>query len=126
MTEFIISGASFLVTAATAVIAAIKGKKNKTKAQKQNQLVSLAKIVQKIPSYISEAEEALGAGTGKAKLRYVLRELEIECLKVGIEFVEEQFKGEIESILKTPQKKTEMQKFKEINEQEKKAEQERL
>lgn len=105
MTEFIISGVSFLVTAATTIIAAIKGKKSKTKAQKQNQLVSLAKIAQKIPGYISEAEEALGPGKGKAKLRYVMRELEIECIKANIEFQEENLKVEIEKILETPQKK---------------------
>ena len=112
MTEFIISGVSFLVTAATTIIAAIKGKKSKTKtkeAKKQieekNKLVKLAKIAQKIPCFISEAEEALGTGTGKAKLRYVLRELEIECLKANIEFQEEDLKVEIERILETPQKK---------------------
>lgn len=74
---------------------------NKTKSKSQK-LVELAKVVQKLPGFIKEAEDIFGAGTGNAKMAWVLSKANMECLSKKIEFNEEQFKAEIENILKTP------------------------
>ena len=101
MIETITTWCSIAITAATTIIALIKIKKS----NKQTKLVSLAKIVQKIPEYIKEAESIFGSKTGQAKLRYVLNSLQVECLKANIEYQEEELKVEIENILSTPEKK---------------------
>ncbi len=75
------------------------------KKNKASKLVELAKIVQKLPEFIAEAEKIFGSGNGTAKLTYVLNKVQIECLKNKVEYNEEQFKGEIENILSTPEKK---------------------
>lgn len=77
---------------------------NKSKT-KSNKLVELAKIAQKLPGYIQEAEQIFGGKTGTAKLAYVLNKVQIDCITKNIEYNEEQFKGEIENILSTPEKK---------------------
>ena len=76
--------------------------KSKSKSQK---LVELAKIVQKLPGYIQEAETIFGTGTGTAKMAYVLNKVQLDCIQNKVEYSEEQFKGEIENILATPEKK---------------------
>lgn len=83
-------------------IVSITTNKSKTKSQK---LVKLAKIVQKLPGYIQEAETIFGAGTGTAKMAYVLNKVQLDCITNKVEYSEEQFKGEIENILSTPEKK---------------------
>ena len=80
------------------------------KKNKSDKLVDLAKVVQKLPEFIAEAENIFGAGNGNAKLAYVLNKVQIECLKNKVEFNEEQFKGEIENILRTPEKKVQNDK----------------
>ena len=87
-----------LITTAISIIA------NKSKSKNQK-LVELAKIVQKLPEYIKEAENIFGAQTGAAKLAYVLNKVQIECITNKVKYNEEQFKGEIENILSTPEKK---------------------
>ena len=82
------------------VISIIARKKNKSE-----KLVDLAKIVQKLPEFITEAEKIFGAGNGTAKMAYVLNKVQIECLKNNVTYNEDQFKGEIENILTTPEKK---------------------
>ncbi|UPW40907.1 hypothetical protein [Sigmofec virus UA08Rod_6125] len=99
--ELITTGCSIVITATTTIIAIVKAKKE----NKKSKLVKLAKIVQQIPGLIAEAEQTLGSGTGKAKLRYVLNAIQIECLKAQIEYKEDEIKVEIENILSTPQKK---------------------
>lgn len=86
------------------IILSIVYNNKKTKSQK---IVELAKVVQKLPGYITEAESIFGAGTGTAKMAYVLNKVQIDCLTSKIEYNEEQIKGEIENILATPEKKGE-------------------
>lgn len=99
---------TFWTTIATTAISIITtvisvfANKNKNKSQK---LVELAKIVQKLPGYIQEAETIFGAGTGTAKMAYVLNKVQLDCITNKVEYNEEQFKGEIENILTTPEKK---------------------
>ena len=82
-----------------ATIIAIFSNKKKGKSQK---LVELAKVVQKLPGYIQEAESIFGGGTGTAKMAWVLNKVQMECLTNKVEYNEEDFKVEIENILATP------------------------
>lgn len=75
------------------------------KKNKSEKLVDLAKIVQKLPEFINEAEKIFGGGTGVAKVNYVLNKVQMNCIQNKIKYDENQFKGEIEKILATPQKK---------------------
>ena len=96
-----------IVTTAIGIITTIItiiANKSKSKSQK---LVELAKIVQKLPGYIQEAETIFGTGTGTAKMAYVLNKVQLDCIQNKVEYSEEQFKGEIENILSTPAKKEE-------------------
>lgn len=65
---------------------------------------SLYKVVQKIPSFIAEAESCLGSSHGVQKLVYVLAKIQSECVMNGVKYDEEAFKYEVENILSTPQK----------------------
>ena len=80
-------------------IIAIWTNKKKSKSQK---VVELAKIVQKLPGHIKEAEDIFGGGTGTAKMAWVLSKAQMECLANNVPYNEEQFKVEIENILATP------------------------
>ncbi|UPW36494.1 hypothetical protein [Peromfec virus RodF8_36] len=99
--ELIPTIASLAVTAISIIIAIAqtikKGKKEKT--------VELAKVVQKIPDFISEAEQIIGEGKGIAKLQYVLNKIQLQCQINNIDFEEKAFTEEVEKILETPQKK---------------------
>ena len=75
------------------------------KAGKKDKIIKLAKVVKAIPGLVIEAEEVLGSGTGRAKLTYVLNQLNIKCLQSGIDFDEAGLKAEVENVLSTPQKK---------------------
>jgi len=77
---------------------------NNKKAKKQK-LVEIAKISQKTLEYICEAEQIFGTKQGNSKLAFVLNKIEMECIKKHVEFDENDWKVEIEKILKTPQKK---------------------
>ena len=69
-------------------------------------LVKIAKVVQRIPDYLLEAEQVLGAGQGTRKLAYALHLVKIICDSLGVDYekYEAGFIGEIERILATPQK----------------------
>lgn len=101
MIETITTISSVAVTAISIIIAIIqtirKGKKCKS--------VELAKVVQKIPEYITEAEQIIGDKKGIAKLQYVLNKIQLQCQINGIDYKENEFKFEVEKILETPQKK---------------------
>ena len=99
--NFWISIATTAIGIITTIISIVTNK-SKTKSQK---LVELAKIVQKLPGYIQEAETIFGAGTGTAKMAYVLNKVQLDCIQNKVDYSEEQFKGEIENILATPEKK---------------------
>lgn len=99
--NFWISIATTAIGIITTIISIITNK-SKTKSQK---LVELAKIVQKLPGYIQEAETIFGAGTGTAKMAYVLNKVQLDCIQNKVDYNEKQFKGEIENILSTPKKK---------------------
>ena len=70
--------------------------------------VSLYKIMQKIPSFILEAESVLSSGSGSSKLAYVLARIQNECILHHVKYDEEAFSKEIENVLSTPQKKEEL------------------
>lgn len=82
------------------------------KKQKTNKSLSsaiaengCAEIFNKLPNFITEAEQIFGAGTGIAKLAYVLNKVQMECIKLNITYDEEATKKQIETILATPEKK---------------------
>lgn len=91
------------LTAMSIVIAIIQS----IKSSKKERIVKLAKIVQKIPGLINESEELFGEKCGKAKLNYVLNQLNIECIQNGIEFDKSGLAASVENVLSTPQKKKE-------------------
>ena len=74
-------------------------------ALRKKRNASLYKVVQKIPSFIAEAESCLGSSHGVQKLIYVLAKIQNECVLNGVKYDEEAFKYEVEQILATPQKK---------------------
>ena len=79
--------------------------KNKTKKAKK--IVNLAKVVQKIPAHIKEAEQLIGDGNGEKKLAVVMEKIKIDCLELSVNY-EDNLEGltqEVEKILDTPQKK---------------------
>lgn len=78
------------------------------KSKKQSKAVSLAKVVQQIPSAICEAERLFTSpGSGPAKLSYVLGKLELACTRIGVSYEDnvEGLKAEVENVLEAPQKK---------------------
>ena len=91
----------YIVTAISITIAIIK----ELKAGKKEKVIKLASVVKSIPKLIVEAEELLGQGNGSAKKTYVLNQLCIMCLQLGIEYDENGLGIEIENVLATPQKK---------------------
>lgn len=105
MVEQIFQWGGIIITAIFTAISLIASILQAIKTKKYEKLIKLAKVVQKIPEFICEAEEILGNGNGQAKLSYVLDKINIKCLQAGIEFNEDALKVEIENILKTPQKK---------------------
>lgn len=100
MIEQITTWGSVIIAAVGLVSAVIQT----IRAQKKQGSIKLAKIVQKLPELINEAEETLGSGTGPAKIQYVLNKCHIKCLQSNIEFDEQGLTTEIENILSTPQK----------------------
>lgn len=96
--EFIVACSGAVATSIVAIVQAIKGN-TKTKTLK------LAQIVQKLPAIINKVEKLIGCGSGEVKLQLVLNEVQMLCLQNSVEYVEEDFKVEIEKILTTPQKK---------------------
>ena len=94
-----------IITTAIGVITSIWGVVASKKKSKNQKFVELAKIVKKLPGYITESETIFGGGHGVAKISYVLNKVQMDCLRAKVEYNEEQFKGEIENILSTPQKK---------------------
>ena len=79
-------------------------------ALRKKRNASLYKVVQKIPSFIAEAESCLGSSHGVQKLVYVLAKIQNECVLNGVKYDEEAFKYEVEQVLSTPQKKQEEEK----------------
>lgn len=68
--------------------------------------VSLYKIVEKIPSFIMEAESVLvGNHTGEAKLNYVLNKIQSLCILNKVHYDEVGFTEYVENVLQTPQRK---------------------
>ena len=94
-----------IISAAVAVIGIVYSFIETITKGSKTKRIKLAKILQTLPTYIKEAEAVFGAKTGVAKLAYVLNKINIDCLKNDIEFIEEDWKVEIEDILSTPQKK---------------------
>lgn len=68
--------------------------------------VSLYKVMQKIPSFVIEAESVLSNCNGASKLAYVLNRIQNECLLTHVKYDEKAFTQEVENVLSTPQKKT--------------------
>lgn len=101
MIENLLTILSIGVTVITTAIAIME----KIKSKKKNRAVEVAKIVQKLPEYITEAEQLFGNGKGIVKLKYVLKEIKNDCIINNIEFDEEAYETEIEKILLTPQTK---------------------
>lgn len=73
-------------------------------AIKKKRVQELIKVLNKIPSYISQIESIFPNGFGTCKLGYVLGQVERFCKLNHIEFDEAYFTKYIESILATPTK----------------------
>ena len=85
------------ISVITTVIATIK----KEKTNKKNKLLE---ITNKIPGYVTEAEEIFGKGKGLAKMTYVLNLVQMDCLKANTEYNEEEVKEAVENVLQAPTK----------------------
>lgn len=94
-----------IATSAISIVSTIIAIFTNKKKNKSQKIVTLAKIVQKLPEFIQEAEKIFGAGTGTAKKAWVLNKIQMECLQNKIEYNESEFGFEIEKILTTPTKK---------------------
>ena len=114
--EQIIYYASIAIGAIVTVISCFTTKKSKKavntiKAENTSllQVNSLAKIVQKIPDYVNQAEKLFPSDGefkfGAQKLAWVLQKIEIDCIYANIDFHEREFVFEIKRILSTPQEK---------------------
>lgn len=83
----------------------------KSKTKKAKKIVNLAKVVQKIPGHIKEAEQLIGDGNGDKKLAVVMEKIKIDCLELAVDY-ESNIEGltqEVEKVLDTPQKKQEIE-----------------
>ena len=87
------------------VITFIKNNKNKGSVKTLEVVILLNQVISNIPKYIKEAEAIFGGTNGLAKINYTLTKLQMDCVKNGVEFDEDMFKGKFEEILETPQKK---------------------
>ena len=100
---------SAIITVTSSIVAWRTKKGTEAKTKKLKQIVELAKIVQKIPDLVIEAENMFPTNQnikyGNQKMTYVLKEIQLECIQKNVEFDKEAFKYEIEKILETPQKK---------------------
>ena len=99
---------SAIITIISSAIAWRTKKGTTEKNKKLEKVVELAKIVQKIPDLVIEAENLFPSKNeikyGNQKMTYVLKEIQLECIQKNVEFDKDAFKYEIEKILETPQK----------------------
>lgn len=97
--------AMLCVAVASAILTAVaSAKKRKTSKNLSTSLQKL-EIIEKIPKYVGEAEKVFGAGSGYAKLQYVLNKLQVDFAVANLKYDETEMTGKIESILDTPEKK---------------------
>ena len=94
-----------IATSAIGVISTIIAIFTNKKKNKSQKIIELAKVVQKLPKFIQEAEKIFGGGTGTAKKAWVLQKIQMECLRNKVDYNESEFSYEIENILTTPTKK---------------------
>ena len=66
----------------------------------------LLRVLNKIPTFIKDAEMLLGPKTGKAKFEYVMAQIKVECLSNGVKFNQDTIGAKVEEYLETPTKKT--------------------
>ncbi len=107
--EYVKAGAYALSLVIAVIVAVVKLRKCKSKEEKQAELINIAKVVQKIPQFINEAETSVGAGNGIIKNSYVMTKIMAECYENNVNYGEhmKEFSAEVEKILSTPQKKEE-------------------
>lgn len=83
---------SIVALAISTIIAIVKGKRS-------GKSLSLITIFEKIPYYISEAEQLFGSGKGAYKLNYVLMQIKMMAMQNNIVIDEEQIKNDINAIV---------------------------
>lgn len=103
MLEFLQLYGSYLLSAIIILFDLVLFPILKTKFNEKAKDYNLLKILEKLPIYITEAEDLFT--NGKSKLAYVLQKVNLECLVNKTEYNEEVIKTYIENILKTPKKK---------------------
>lgn len=103
---------SLLATILILIRTLIKAKSHKERVQAVEDALEIGTkitdILRKIPSIITQSEDIFGAGNGNRKKFFSLKEIENECLKLNVNYDEYKnvFDAAIESILSTPQKKS--------------------
>ena len=103
---------SLLATILILIKSLIKAKTHKERVQAVEDALEIGTkitdILRKIPSIITQSEDIFGAGNGYRKKFFSLKEIENECLKLNVNYDEYKnvFDDAIESILSTPQKKS--------------------
>lgn len=105
--ELIIAIASVAASVVGFVFNFIKSFKTKSNVERLCSITKIARVLQKLPDFINQAEESVGSGNGATKKTLVLQNAEIACSKEGVAFDSEGFNSEIERLLSTPQKKIE-------------------
>ena len=101
--EIVTVGVSVGVSLASIALSLIKT----IKAKKTAKVLSLW---DKVPVYITQAEQIFGAKTGLAKLEFVLSKVQTDCVKLNLDVSDEEIKSHIEEILATPTTKKEVEK----------------
>lgn len=105
---YIFMGAELFLTFMSFIFFRLKNKELKKVDSVKDKIIDKSIIFQRIPEFISEAEDLFGSGNGKAKLAYVLNKLNISFLENGLVFDKTAATEQIENILATPQKKEEV------------------
>lgn len=65
----------------------------------------LMHVILLIPNLIFEAEKLFGRGNGAKKVQWVLDQVKIECLKIGVNVTNEYVINLVKAVMKAPQDK---------------------
>lgn len=95
----------FVIAIAPTIFATIAIEKKRKTSKNLSISVQKLEIIEKIPKYVGEAEKIFGAGSGYAKLQYVLNKLQVDFAVANLKYDETEMTGKIENILDTPEKK---------------------
>lgn len=107
MKEFLIDYGYYLALGVIILVESIIIPLINGKCSQKEKSISLLSIIEKLPTYINEAEAMLGSKTGVAKLEIVKNKVRLICLENKISYDDCLISKAIEDILSTPTTKKE-------------------